>query len=68
MKYYAAKKEACPEQWVLAEDMLLTADLPTAAGSKMLEILQRLQNGISVKLDLLLFSHGLHKRHFRDFS
>ena len=37
MKYYAAKKEACPEQWVLAEDMLLTADLPTAAGSKMLE-------------------------------
>ncbi len=37
MKYYAAKVETAPAACVLAEDLLLTKELPTAAGSKMLQ-------------------------------
>lgn len=37
MKIYTSKKDIASEKAIVADDMMLTADMPTAAGSKMLE-------------------------------
>ena len=36
MNAYTVKKELSSEKVLVAEDMILTADMPTTAGSKML--------------------------------
>lgn len=58
MDYYTAKKDSAAEKKVVLDDMILTKELPTAAGSKMLEgymslfdaeVVERLEkNGFSV--------------------
>ena len=37
MNAYTVKKEISSEKVIVADDMILTADMPTTAGSKMLD-------------------------------
>ena len=71
MKIYTAKTETSSERRIVADDMILTKDMPTAAGSKMLdgymslfeaEVLTRLKNAgyeISGKADVGEFAIDL---------
>lgn len=71
MKYYTSKIESASDRKIIADDMILTKDVPTAAGSKMLdgyvslfeaEVLTRLKNadfGICGKADVGEFAFDL---------